>query len=109
MEPAFLLTRRSYMAFMVNVVCLVVVALPIHTHRIQLLWYLRPAYTAYHSRAVTLVWSLQRLGTQPHVESVIAQSLSARLPVELQDACEAFGVLWRLTGTCHDLSCLACY
>ncbi|KAI1794036.1 Dopey, N-terminal-domain-containing protein [Ganoderma leucocontextum] len=81
LEPAFLLNKRSYMATMVNV----------------LLWYLRPLYTAYHTRVVNLIWSLERLGTQPHVESVIAQSLSARLPSELQDACEAFGVLWRLT------------
>lgn len=80
-----------------------------HTHQLQLLWYLRPSYTAYHTRAVNLIWTLERLGTQPHVESVIAQSLSARHPTELQDACEAFGILWRLTGTRFDLSRLSYY
>lgn len=49
-------------------------------------------------RAVNLIWSLERLSKQPHVEAVISQSLSATQPAELQDACEAFGVLWRLTG-----------
>ncbi len=85
-----------------------VLVTPMRTHKSQLLWYLRPSYTAYHSRAVNLVWSLERLGAQPYVESVIAQSLSARLPTELQDACEVFGVFWRLTGMCHHLSYFSC-
>ncbi|RPD65070.1 hypothetical protein L227DRAFT_519769 [Lentinus tigrinus ALCF2SS1-6] len=81
LEPTFSLNKRSYIATMVNV----------------LLGYLGPSYSAYHVRAVNLIWALERLGTQPHVESVIAQSLSARQSHELQSACEAFGVLWRLT------------
>ncbi|RDX51932.1 hypothetical protein OH76DRAFT_1400831 [Lentinus brumalis] len=81
LEPTFSLDKRSYIAIMVNV----------------LLGYLRPSYSAYHVRAVNLIWALERLSSQSHVESVIAQSLSARQSQELQDACEAFGVLWRLT------------
>ncbi|EJF67133.1 hypothetical protein DICSQDRAFT_151482 [Dichomitus squalens LYAD-421 SS1] len=81
LEPAFSLSRRSHIETVVNV----------------LLRYLRPSYTAYHARVVNLIWSLERLSSQPHVESAIAQSLSARPADELQDACEAFGVLWRLT------------
>ena len=69
------------------------------THSFQLLRYLSPTFSSYHMRAVDLIWSLERLSTQPHVESVIAQSLSVRQVSELQEACEAFGVLWRLTGT----------
>lgn len=68
-------------------------------HVSQLLRYLRPTTSAYHVRAVNLIWSLERLSTQHHVESVIAESVSFRQPNNLQDACEAFGVLWRLTGT----------
>ncbi|KAI0718921.1 Dopey, N-terminal-domain-containing protein [Cerioporus squamosus] len=81
LKPAFSLNKRSYIATMVNV----------------LLGYLRPSYSTYHVRAVNLIWALERLSTQPHVESVIAQSLSSRQSQELQDACEAFGVLWRLS------------
>ena len=73
-----------------------------HSHALQLLQYLRPSFSAYHMRAVNLIWQLDRISTQPHVESVIAQSLHARQPGELQDACEAFGVLWRLTGMGKD-------
>ncbi|KAI8981167.1 Dopey, N-terminal-domain-containing protein [Trametes punicea] len=62
-----------------------------------LLKYLRPSYSAYHMRAVNLIWSLTRISNHPHVQSVIAQSLDPHKPAELQDACEAFGVLWRLS------------
>ncbi|OJT08448.1 Protein dopey [Trametes pubescens] len=81
LQPGFKLDQRVYMVPMINV----------------LLKYLRPSYSAYHMRAVNLIWSLERLSRQPHVEAVISQSLSATQPTELQDACEAFGVLWRLT------------
>ncbi|KAI0361079.1 hypothetical protein OH77DRAFT_1391372 [Trametes cingulata] len=81
LQPGFKLDKRAFIGPMVSV----------------LLRYLRPASSAYHMRAVNLIWSLERLCKQPHVEAVIAQSLSARKPDELQDACEAFGVLWRLT------------
>ncbi|KAI0756510.1 Dopey, N-terminal-domain-containing protein [Daedaleopsis nitida] len=81
LEPAFSLNKRSYISTMVNV----------------LLRYLRPTTSAYHVRAVNLIWLLERLSTHPHVESVIAESLCSRQSAELQNACEAFGVLWRLT------------
>ncbi|CDO73123.1 hypothetical protein BN946_scf185007.g177 [Trametes cinnabarina] len=63
-----------------------------------LLRYLRPSYSAYHMRAVNLVWSLQKL-SKHHVEAVISGSLASRQPADFQRACEAFGVLWRL---CED-------
>ncbi|KAI9057020.1 hypothetical protein FKP32DRAFT_1598504 [Trametes sanguinea] len=62
-----------------------------------LLRYLRPSCSAYHMRAVNLIWSLQRLSKHPYVESIISQALASRQPADFQEACEAFGVLWRLT------------
>lgn len=44
------------------------------------------------------MWTLEKSSRTPHVESLIAKSLSARQSEEAQEACEAFGVLWRLTG-----------
>ncbi|KAI0660570.1 Dopey, N-terminal-domain-containing protein [Cubamyces menziesii] len=81
LQPSFDLDKRSYITPMVRV----------------LLKYLRPSFSAYHMRAVNLIWALERLSKHPHVEAVISQSLSVRRTSELQDACEAFGVLWRLT------------
>ncbi|KAI0334441.1 hypothetical protein GY45DRAFT_1318466 [Cubamyces sp. BRFM 1775] len=81
LRPSFDFDKRLYITPMVRV----------------LLKYLRPSYSAYHMRAVNLIWALERLSKHPHVEAVISQSLSVRRPSELQDACEAFGVLWRLT------------
>ena len=99
LEPVFLLNKRAYISTMVNVVWYIPNDnLSFLNDYTQLLHYLRPSFSAYHMRAVNLIWSLERLNTQPLVESVIAQSLSSRHPSELQDACEAFGVLWRLTG-----------
>lgn len=65
----------------------------------QLLKYLRPQYAAFHMRAVSLLWQLERATKSSHLESIVAQSIS--VPGGSQDvqvACEAFGVLWRLTG-----------
>ncbi|KAI0639909.1 Dopey, N-terminal-domain-containing protein [Trametes polyzona] len=81
LRPGFKLDKRAYIVPLVSV----------------LLRYLRPTYSAYHMRAVNLIWALERMSRQPHVEAVISRSLSTRQPSELQDACEAFGVLWRLT------------
>ncbi|CAK5264480.1 unnamed protein product [Mycena citricolor] len=61
----------------------------------RLLKYLRPDLTVYHVRAVALIWALQGIThRKSHVESVLAEKLTARQPLE---AFEAFGVLWRLT------------
>lgn len=53
---------------------------------------------AYHMRATSLIWSLDKISNSQHIESVIAKSLSAQDVTTVQEACEAFGVLWRLTG-----------
>lgn len=66
----------------------------------KLLHYLRPKFSTYHVRAVNLIWSLESSVKRPYVESILAQSLTS--PESRNDigAYEAFGVLWRLTGTC---------
>ena len=66
----------------------------------KLLHYLRPKFSTYHVRAVKLIWSLESSVKRPYVESILAQSLTS--PESRNDigAYEAFGVLWRLTGTC---------
>ncbi|KAH9948184.1 Dopey, N-terminal-domain-containing protein [Amylocystis lapponica] len=81
LEPQFYIDDRATISTMVN----------------TLLKYLRLPYAAYHMRTVTLIWSLESISRSPHVESVIAQNLSSRNSQAVQDACEAFGVLWRLT------------
>ncbi|KAF9524082.1 Dopey, N-terminal-domain-containing protein [Crepidotus variabilis] len=62
----------------------------------KLLTYLQSAYTAYHVRAVNLIWILESLTTQSHVEAILAQSMSSK-SLDTPGAYEAFGVLWRLT------------
>ena len=37
---------------------------------------------------------------KPYVESIVAQSLTSPNPRHDNEVYEAFGVLWRLTGTC---------
>lgn len=64
----------------------------------QLLRFLRPAYASYHMRAVSLIWSLENASSCPQVVSIISQSLNSERPHDVREACEAFGVLWRLTG-----------
>lgn len=49
-------------------------------------------------RVVTLIWSVERISTSPHIESIISQQLASQNSQRVQEACEAFGVLWRLTG-----------
>jgi hypothetical protein len=63
----------------------------------KLLKYLQPQYAAYHVRAVNLLWMLQATTTSPHIESVVAQTLTSPESRDVQEAYDAFGVLWRLT------------
>ncbi|KAF7303085.1 Dopey-N domain-containing protein [Mycena kentingensis (nom. inval.)] len=63
----------------------------------RLLKYLRPNLTVYHARSVTLLWSLEQATSRSHVESILAQTMTSPESRNVQDAYEAFGVLWRLT------------
>ncbi|KAF7307364.1 Dopey-N domain-containing protein [Mycena indigotica] len=63
----------------------------------RLLEYLRPNLTVYHARSVNLIWSLERATSRSHVESILAQTMTSPESRNVQDAYEAFGVLWRLT------------
>jgi len=65
----------------------------------KLLKYLHPDYGVYHLRAVNLIWSLESSTTHSHVESILAQSMTSPESRNVSEAYEAFGVLWRLTGT----------
>lgn len=65
----------------------------------KLLHYLRPKFSMYHVRAVNLIWSLESSMKKPYVESILAQSLTSPKPRHDNEVYEAFGVLWRLTGT----------
>ncbi|CAL1694342.1 unnamed protein product [Somion occarium] len=82
LEPTYSIDNRITMAAMIN----------------PLLKYLRPPYAAFHARAVSLIWQLEKSTKSSHLESLIAESISLpRKSEEVQEACEAFGVLWRLT------------
>ena len=59
--------------------------------------YLRPETSAYHIRAVRLIWDLERATTEKHLESIISQMLSSSSARDGYDAYDAFGVLWRLS------------
>ena len=62
--------------------------------------YLKPQYAAFHMRAVSLIWQLEKSTKSSHLESIVAQSISlSSSSLDIQSSCEAFGVLWRLTGT----------
>ena len=51
-------------------------------------------------RAVSLIWQLEKSTKSSHLESIVAQSISlSSSSLDIQSSCEAFGVLWRLTGT----------
>ncbi|KAF7302659.1 Dopey-N domain-containing protein [Mycena chlorophos] len=63
----------------------------------RLLKYLSPNLTVYHARSVNLIWSLEKATRRSHVESVLAQAMTSPESRNVQDAYEAFGVLWRLT------------
>lgn len=64
----------------------------------RLLKYLRPNFAVYHVRSVNLVWSLESATRRSHVESILAQTMTSPESRNVQEAYEAFGVLWRLTG-----------
>lgn len=63
----------------------------------RLFRFLRHECAIYHVRAVDLVWTLESSTGHHYVESIIAQSLNSPNLCSLQEAFEAFGVLWRLT------------
>ncbi|KAI0690744.1 Dopey, N-terminal-domain-containing protein [Cytidiella melzeri] len=63
----------------------------------SLLNYLRPPWASYHFRAVSLIWQLESSARYPQVVSVVSQSLTCKDPQHMREACDAFGVLWRLT------------
>lgn len=65
---------------------------------LKLLAYLRSDYSPYHARAVTLIWSLESTSKKPHVESILAQTMTSPESRNVQESYEAFGVLWRLSG-----------
>ncbi|KDQ31322.1 hypothetical protein PLEOSDRAFT_1102291 [Pleurotus ostreatus PC15] len=81
LEPRLSLDHRATMSKMVT----------------KLLRYLGPTYTAYHARAVSLLWALEASTTRSHVEAIVAQTMATTNPSDLQGAYDAFGVLWRLT------------
>lgn len=49
-------------------------------------------------RTVNLIWSLENTVGSQQIVALISQSLSSDKVADVRDACEAFGVLWRLTG-----------
>lgn len=65
----------------------------------RLLNYLRPDCAVYHVRAVNLIWSLEGATKRSRVESILAQAMTSPESRKEQEAYEAFGVLWRLTGS----------
>jgi hypothetical protein len=82
LEPNIIIDNRTTMYKMVT----------------RLLSYLRPHCAVYHARAVSLIWSLVAATDRPHVESILAQTMASSESRSVQEAYEAFGVLWRLTG-----------
>lgn len=62
-----------------------------------LLKYLHSPWVAYHVRAVDLIWSLDEISRRRHVEAVIAETMSSQDSRAVEESCEVFGVLWRLT------------
>lgn len=83
LTPNFSIDDRLTMSKMVN----------------RLLVYLRPECAVYHVRAVNLIWSLESVTMKPHVESILAQAMNWPESRNISETYEAFGVLWRLTGT----------
>ncbi|GJE86225.1 Dopey, N-terminal-domain-containing protein [Phanerochaete sordida] len=64
---------------------------------VPLLRYLGPAWSSYHQRAVNLIWALENAAGSQQIVAIISQSLTSQDSLEVREACEAFGVLWRLT------------
>jgi hypothetical protein len=86
LEPNISVDERKVMVMMIS----------------QLLKYLRPDCAVYHVRAVNLIWALDALTKRSHVESILAKTMTSQESYNVQEAYEAFGVLWRLTGQCLD-------
>ncbi|KAF8167553.1 Dopey, N-terminal-domain-containing protein [Crassisporium funariophilum] len=63
----------------------------------KLLQYLRSDCSAYHVRAVNMIWSLETSTAHSHVESILAQSMTSPISRDDSEAYECFGILWRLT------------
>jgi hypothetical protein len=93
LQPALSIDHRPVMRNMVN----------------RLLHYLRPSMVPYHVRSVSLIWALQAATTQPHVEAILCQNMNNPKHRNVEEAYEAFGVLWRLSednhlpGTCFHI------
>ncbi|TRM61588.1 hypothetical protein BD626DRAFT_598473 [Schizophyllum amplum] len=63
----------------------------------RLLRYLRNDCAVYHVRTVSLIWALDDITPGSHIESIVAQTMTSPESRNVQEAYEAFGVLWRLT------------
>ncbi|KIY73422.1 hypothetical protein CYLTODRAFT_365976 [Cylindrobasidium torrendii FP15055 ss-10] len=70
--------------------------LTMHTIMSKLIRYLRADSSPYHGRAVTLIWNLEEVSKKPHVESILAETMTANI-TDVAESYEMFGVLWRLT------------
>jgi hypothetical protein len=103
-EPTIQSLDRKAVTDMIHAVCSYP-SIWIITHiSLQLTRHLRPHFAMYHARAVKLVCEIEALGDYPYVESAIAEELSTARFRSMQDAYDAFGVLWRLTGWLHHSS-----
>lgn len=56
-------------------------------------------------RAVNLTWALENTVGSQQIVAIVSQSLSSDNAVDVREACEAFGVLWRLTGISAFIYC----
>lgn len=65
----------------------------------KLMKYLRSDCAVYHVRAVNLIWSLEAATKRSHVESIFAQAMTSPESRNVHESYEAFGILWRLTGS----------
>lgn len=52
----------------------------------------------FYVKAVDLIWKIQKLSNNRHVESVISAKLNSKEMVTRLETFEAFGNLWRYTG-----------
>ena len=69
-----------------------------HLTNVQLFRFLTVNHAPYHVRTVHLIWMLESATKHHHVESIVAQRLTAPESRGINVAYEGFGVLWRLTG-----------
>ena len=100
LEPRFSLNQRHVVTSLTNSVsCSTAMLMPHAYEDDQILKYLRPQWASYHMRAVSLLWSLEVSASQPQIVSIISKALASQHIDAVRESCEAFGVLWRLTGT----------